>query len=45
MVFYGSSYARSISSTLWIGGEGLQACAVWGDVPTDVRSATIRSRY
>jgi hypothetical protein len=32
-----------VSSTLWVSGEGLQAC-VLGDAPTNVRSTTTSSR-
>ena len=34
-----------VSSTLWIGGEGLQSCSAWGDVPADVPSMITRSRF
>jgi len=33
-----------ISSTLYFGGEGLQACIAWGVPPADVLSAIARSR-
>ena len=33
-----------ISSTLYFGGEGLQACIAWGVPPADVLSAVARSR-
>ena len=33
-----------VSSTLYFGGEGLQACVAWGVPPADVLSAVARSR-
>lgn len=33
-----------VSPTLWIGGNVLQACFVWGDAPADAASAIFRSR-
>ena len=33
-----------VSSTLYFGGEGLQACIAWGVPPADVLSAVARSR-
>ena len=33
-----------ISSTLYFGGKGLQACVAWGVPPADVLSAVARSR-
>ena len=34
----------SVSSTIYFGGEGLQACVAWGVPPADVLSAVARSR-
>lgn len=31
--------------TLWSGGDGLLACTVWADTPTDVASAIPKSRF
>lgn len=34
-----------ISPTLWIGDDGLQACIVWGDAPTDISLVISRSHF